>query len=103
MNDMPKPEPTKPITFDTRAGLMGGVTLTTDNAHELAAPDCVGCCGTGLRCSEEAESLTDYYRQSELPENGGRLCAGCGCDRADHAYCPLCILRVREQFDHANQ
>lgn len=94
---------TPDITFNPRAGLMGGVTLTTDNAHEIAAPECPTCAGSGLRCPEEAESLTDSFEACGLDAGVGRLCAGCGCDRADHTYCPLCILKTREQFDTANQ
>lgn len=97
------PAPTPPIPFAPRAGLMGGVTLTTENAHELADPACVSCEGSGLRCPEDAESLTGYFEACGLDAGAGWLCACCGCDRADHTYCPVCILKTREQFDTANQ
>lgn len=102
MSDTPKPEPTKPITFDPRAGLMGGVTLTTENAHELAEPLCETCDGSGLRCPEELESGCGYFDPAGVGGGGPDTCAFCGASRAVHTYCPVCILKVREQFDNAN-
>lgn len=52
-------------------------------------------------------SLRDYGHADQIGREESPqafvVCSGCGCDRADHAYCPLCILKVREQFDNANQ